>query len=117
MFFQEKQKDIQIILNWKDSKNHNNLEQYINNYLLEIYKESLKRGYNFNKTKIGDIAELEPLNVTDGQLNYEFQHLQNKLKTRDFNKYRENTASGNPESNSIFRIVKGPIEKWEKNTD
>ena len=34
-------------------KNSNDRSRHDNNYLLNVYKESKSRGYNFNKSKIG----------------------------------------------------------------
>jgi hypothetical protein len=70
-------------------KNSNDPVVMINNYLLNVYKESKSRGYNFNKSKIGSNISDSTINVTDGQVSYELNHLLLKLKIRDFTKYKE----------------------------
>ena len=56
-------------------KNHENPLAAINTYILNIYIESVKRFYNFNRNKIGSkFTELE-INVTHKQIIYEFKHL------------------------------------------
>ena len=90
---------------------------YVNNYLLTIYNESIVRGFIFNKDKIdlldANIA-LENMYVTNGQLEYEFSWLLEKLQKRSVEKYHENLEVENIEPNPIFSIIKGPVEEWEK---
>jgi hypothetical protein len=85
----------------------------INQYLYEIYLESLNRNYSFNKQKINMSFKKSELTVTSGQLNYEVTHLLNKLKTRDINKYEELKTRSTFDIHPIFRLVSGDIEKWE----
>ncbi len=104
-------------------KNHPQLERFkkakkpldcINQYLMSIYEESVKRGYKFDRSKI----ELEfiamTLTVTSGQLNFERKHLLEKLKKRDITKYNELITAPKIESHPLFKLVEGDIEKWEK---
>jgi hypothetical protein len=53
------------------------------------------------------------LTVTNGQLNYEFQHLLNKLKKRDAEKYRIIKQIKIIEHHPIFKVIAGGIENWE----
>lgn len=70
-------------------KNHEDPLAAINTYILYVYKESVKRFYNFNRNKIGSqFTELE-INVTQEQIIYEFKHLKAKLEVRDTIKYNE----------------------------
>ena len=82
-------------------------------YLIDIYKESLARGYSFDKSKIGRVSKQIKLTVTDEQINYEAQHLLNKLRTRDKNKYLLLESNRNFSPHPLFRIIKGNIEDWE----
>ncbi len=95
-------------------KNTDNPLGAICTYLDEIHQESLKRGYNFNKSKIHSNRCTSKIKVTKGQLNYEFLHLKKKLKIRDFNAYQKIRAIKNPEPSQIFNIVDGGIESWER---
>jgi len=89
----------------------------INQYLSEIYLESAKRNYNFDKQKINWYFKESKLTVTTGQLNYEVKHLLIRLKTRDLNKYEELKTRSAFEIHPLFKIVTGDIEKWEISAD
>lgn len=107
----------------KGYKNHPQLIRFkklknplsaINAYLYEIFREAEKRGYKFDKEKIGPITTKEKIPVNSGQLNYEFNHLLNKLKTRDVETYQKIKDIKKIEVNPVFKIKKGDIEEWEK---
>ena len=99
-------------------------------FTVEFYDtfEAEKRGYNFDKSKL-DVkifSELYPntITVTQGQLDYEFLHLQRKLWYRDKQQRIKNESVEwvregdllihNIKPNPIFQVVEGPIESWEK---
>ena len=91
--------------------------EVINQYLSEIYLESLNRNYNFDKQKINWSFKKSKLPVTTGQLNYEVKHLLIKLKTRDKNKYEELKTRSTFDIHPLFKLVNGDIEKWEISAD
>ena len=75
----------------KGYKHHPQLERFrsqrnsvaaIDRYLLEVHNESIRRGYKFDKKKIGRSIVRVRINVTRGQLMYEFRHLKKKLLVR-----------------------------------
>lgn len=103
--------------------NHPQLERFkklsdpvsaIDTYLSYVHEEGRKRGYNFQKNKIGSKMIDYQIKVTDGQIDYELDHLKRKLKLRDSKKYMElvNIESAIP--NPIFKMVKGKVESWER---
>jgi Pyrimidine dimer DNA glycosylase len=94
-------------------KNHENPLAAINTYLLDVYRESERRFYKFNKSKIGPEFTQVKINVTQGQIMYEFKHLKSKLKSRDPVKYGEIEKLNIPDINAIFYVVVGDIETWE----
>jgi hypothetical protein len=104
-------------------KNHPQLDRFklqtnplstLDVYLQLVYKEADARGYAFDKNKINLHAHCPKLIVSRGQLDYEFRHLLKKLKKRNGKKYRH-TAKENPvEPHSLFNIIEGDVEKWEK---
>jgi hypothetical protein len=107
--------------NTKGYKNHPQLIRFkinrnpktlINTYLLHIYHESQLRGYKFNRNKIGPEFTLSQIKVTQGQIDYELDHLISKLKKRDPPRCIE-LMNIKPEPNPIFIVVKGDIESWE----
>ncbi len=88
--------------------------QGINSYLEQIFIESQSRGYNFDKSKIGSKKFKGKIIVTKGQIEYEFEHLKNKLKTRNVKKFLELKKISKIEPNPIFKTISGKIEEWEK---
>ncbi|NVO01592.1 MAG: hypothetical protein HXX09_02730 [Bacteroidetes bacterium] len=93
-------------------KNANPLNA-INFYLQEVYFESQKRGFNFNINKINQPIFQDKISLNSEQLNYEFTHLQNKLKTRDPRKFKENNQNNSIPPHPLFTIINGEIEDWE----
>ena len=49
-----------------------------------------------------------------GQLHYEWEHLLRKLKARDPARAKELQGIRRPEAHPLFRIVRGPLEEWER---
>lgn len=85
----------------------------INYYLSEIYKEAERRNYNFDKAKIDWAFNKQKIKVTSGQIEYELEHLKNKI-TR--------TPSHTPDLTKkiihpMFTVIKGEIELWEIRKD
>jgi len=94
-------------------KEHSHPEGAIASYLVEIWKESKRRHYHFDKSKISGKRTNEKIPVTMGQLKYEYQWLYSKIKVRApsfFQLVKKEKAEKNP----VFRIVPGKIEAWEK---
>lgn len=85
----------------------------IGSYLEAVYAESRLRHYNFNKRKIGVIKYREILDVTDGQLEYEWAHLKKKLWKRDRRRFYILKEIRNPDPHPLFRRKIGGIEGWE----
>ncbi len=108
--------------NTKGYKNHPQLlrfkEQkkpldFINAYLSAVYEEAKSRNYNFNKEKIDWDFDAGKLQVTDGQLSYEYKHLLEKLSVRDKEKYKQLVVEKEVETHPLFEVVKGNIAPWE----
>ncbi len=104
-------------------KNHPQLERFkktsdpagsLSSYLLEIYRESLNRGFKFDLQKIKNKAGTNIIKVTRGQVEFELEHLKKKLKDRNKSKYREIMTISAPKTNPIFIMTAGDIESWEK---
>jgi hypothetical protein len=86
----------------------------INFYLKSVWLEADKRNYKFDKNKFEDIEDIEKINVTTEQLNFEKNHLLKKLKLRDLKKYNEIIDIVNYETHPLFNLIDGEIEPWEK---
>lgn len=107
-------------------KNHPQLNRFkqskkpldaINQYLSIIYNEAVSRKYNFDRIKIDWNFSTTTLTVTNGQMKYEMQHLLNKLKNRDINKYNEVKKIPVIMPHPLFKVIDGEIEEWEKAID
>lgn len=108
--------------NTKGYKNHPQLSRFkaldkpaeaIHQYLSEVYKEALVRGYHFDASKF--ILPLSPviIPVTRGQLAYEGQHLLKKLQQRDPARFEKLKNTGKFKTHPMFKIVPGGVEDWE----
>lgn len=93
-----------------DSGNAVNL---INQYLSEVFFEAERRDYKFNRTKIDWNFSPVKLPVTDGQIEYERNHLLRKLKIRDPERFKQVLLILTPDPHPLFEIVEGDIESWE----
>jgi len=87
--------------------------QYLSEYLMAVFAESIHRGFHFNRGKIGRDTNLPPLAVTKGQLEYEWLHLAAKLKARAPSWYRQISDVNLPEPHPLFRLIEGGIASWE----
>jgi len=86
----------------------------IASYLRCVAEEAEKRGYSFNRSKIGRRYIKTRMPVTDGQVAYEFQHLLGKLEKREpalFDRCKDTTEI---DLHPLFFQVNGDIETWEK---
>lgn len=62
---------------------HDRPNLVIDAFLWNIYEEAVSRSYNFDISKLGEKPSTGQLQVTEGQLRYELDHLLRKLKARD----------------------------------
>ena len=86
----------------------------ISYYLSKVYEEGLIRGYNFDNSKIvASISIVKKILVNKGQLEYELEHLRQKLKIRDFKRYELISGIKIIEKHPLFKQVEGDIESWE----
>lgn len=107
----------------KGYKNHPQLLRFktsfdpvksINCYLQEVYKESVKRDYVFDAKKINWKRCREKIPLTSGQLEYERNHLLEKLEKRSRNQYEKLKKIYVFKAHPIFNVIRGKVEKWEK---
>ena len=70
-------------------KHHPQLERFrahasprlaINAYLAAVHEEATARGYSFARRKVGQVRRVARIDVTRGQLDYEWRHLRRKLE-------------------------------------
>ncbi len=83
-------------------------------YLNYVWQEANARNYHFDESKFDHNIPHCSILLTSGQLEYERQHLLNKLKTRDYHKFLMFEKIVDTEIHPIFELIKGGIEKWER---
>lgn len=86
----------------------------INAYLAAVHEEATRRGYSFDRSKVGPVRSIPPIRVSQGQLAYEWRHLQNKLATRSPDLHSRWSTVINPECHPLFRQKPGPVAPWER---
>lgn len=97
---------------YRFKKTHNPIES-INGYIYYVWHEANRRGYKFDSTKFFRPREVNTIDVTSGQIKYEFEHLKNKLIKRDVATLLEIEKIINPSPMEIMNIIDGGIEDWE----
>lgn len=83
-------------------------------YLHAVCDEADRRGYRFDRTKLGRKRSAQRSRVTKGQLHYEFRHLKRKLRKRDGKTHQGLRSVKIPATHPLFTIVEGGIESWER---
>ena len=86
----------------------------INAYLAAVADEARRRGYRFDRRKIGGSRQHPPLTETRGQLRVEWRHLQAKLRRRAPHLARRWRDVTLPAAHPLFRIHAGDVRPWEK---
>jgi hypothetical protein len=82
-------------------------------YLTVIQEEAVRRGYQFDRSRIAEPGTCKRIAATEGQVRYEWRHLRKKLAVRDPERLKSLRNAGMPETHPLFRVVPGPVEDWE----
>ena len=107
----------------KGYRHHPQLERFrahasplaaLNTYLRGVATEAEKRGYAFDRRKVGPCRRGITLKATHGQLAYEWKHLLRKLRRRSPGLYARWRRGEGPEPHPLFKIVRGGVESWER---
>ncbi len=83
-------------------------------YLDAIAVEAEQRGYRFDRSRIIRFAPVDRIDVADGQLAYEWDHLRAKLAVRSPQRLADLSEVVSPEPHPLFRLVDGPVAPWER---
>ncbi|NYG59244.1 hypothetical protein BJ980_002167 [Nocardioides daedukensis] len=87
--------------------------QAIATYLHAVADEADARAYSFNRALL--VAAPDPdlrIEVTDGQVDHEWQHLLAKLALRDPQRH-DMLRAASPRVHPLFEVVPGPVADWE----
>jgi len=93
---------------------HSSPRAGINAYLSSVHAEGLRRGYAFDRSKVGPVRKVQFIPVSTGQLACEWQHLQAKLKTRNPTVLAQWSNVATPACHPLFRRQPGPVASWER---
>lgn len=86
----------------------------IASYLETVHEESRARRYHFDRSKVGRHTTCARITETEGQLWYEWEHLQRKLQRRSPQRYQDLIKVARPLAHPLFCIVPGEVRVWEK---
>lgn len=86
----------------------------INLYLSILLAEADARGYAFDRGKVGRVKERFLIATSEGQLDYEWRHLLNKLSVRSPAVHERWRKLERPDPHPLFRIRPGAVESWER---
>ena len=104
-------------------RNHPQLQRFraqspprscIAQYIRGVHTESLERGYRFDGSKIAHRGTPVRIDVTRGQLDFEWRHLLTKLKARAPGHLEALRQTGDPAPHPLFRVASGGIAGWER---
>lgn len=82
----------------------------VDTYLHVVCDEADRRAYKFTRSKLGARTDLECMEVTIGQLAFEFEHLREKVLRRTGVPLTPSSIQHHP----MFVVVPGTVESWEK---
>lgn len=94
-------------------RNSNNPAGAIADYLRHVADEADRRGYRFDRSRIEHKRYNRKILVSSGQIEYEFSHLQGKLKERSPEFFKKNDAAKKIRLHPMMQKTSGHIEPWE----
>lgn len=83
-------------------------------YLHGVANEADARGYRFARDKIERSGQVAPIPVTDGQVAYEWRHLERKLASRSPQWHEQFAGLLTADVHPVFTVVPGAVESWER---
>ncbi len=86
----------------------------VRKYLAAVLAEADARGFKFDRSKIGRSRRVPMIVEHSGQLLYEWKHLKRKLRRRNPRLLRAISTVEHPSHHPLFRIVRGPVQEWER---
>lgn len=86
----------------------------IDAYLAAVHDEATRRGYRFDRSKIGPARAAQPIPVGSGQLECEWRHLRGKLERRNPAVLARWGEVELPDCHPLFRRRAGPVASWER---
>ena len=103
--------------------NHPQLERFraqpeplssLDAYLSAVVDEAAARGYRYDRTKLAPVGTVPVIEVTEGQLVFEWQHLMAKLARRSPDWHTAQQERSVPRCHPCLTLVPGPVAGWER---
>lgn len=98
-------------------KTHPHPRLAINSYLAAVHAEATRRGYVFDRSKVGPVRVVQPIPVSSGQIAHEWQHLCRKLAIRNPSTLARWRNVVIPACHPLLRRRTGPVASWERAQD
>ncbi len=95
-------------------REHKRPLKLIGAFLSGIADEAERRGYAFDRSRIREPNRRCRVSETRGQLLFEWEHLQAKLRVRAAELCCHLPDHRCPAAHAVFRIVPGNVRDWEK---
>lgn len=87
---------------------------FIAEYLKAVHAESVERGFRFDANKIARGGTRRRIDVSQGQVDFEWRHLNRKLEARAPQWLEARRTAVTPLVHPLFRIVPGGVADWER---
>ena len=85
----------------------------INGYLAAVHAEAQSRGYRFDRSKLGRVARVRTISVTDGQLQMNGAGCRKSCDDAVRLVHRLHLEVRAPAVHPLFHLIPGPIADWE----
>ena len=83
-------------------------------YLSAVHEESIARGYRFDAGRIAPSGPAGRIDVTEGQIVFEWKHLMKKLADRAPELHERWASVAIPGPHPLFRVTSGGVADWER---
>lgn len=83
-------------------------------YLQAVHAEAQARGYRFDGSKYEVTTTGLGIPVTQGQIEYEWAHLLEKLRQRNPELHQTWVSTPEPAPHPLFRVHAGGVAPWER---
>ena len=87
----------------------------LDTYLAAVCDEADRRGYRFDRSKLGRGRVRLKVPATRDQLAFEWAHLRRKLRARARPVVVTDRSTA-PSAHPLFHLVRGPVADWERGT-
>jgi len=87
---------------------------FIAEYLRAVHAESIERGYRFDAARIAPASTSGRITVPQGQVEFEWRHLLEKLEARSPLWHARQARERVPGIHPLFHVEPGGMARWER---